>query len=79
MVLALAPTADREQYLLFTKPYLHYVNVIVTRDDFGFVTGLRDLKLDRVGVVAGHSSQQLLSRAYPNSKGNGLSRLCSMA
>jgi two-component system, NarL family, sensor histidine kinase EvgS len=68
VVLALAPTVDREQYLLFTKPYLHYVNVIVTRDDFGFVTGLRDLKLDRVGVVAGHSSQQLLSRAYPNSK-----------
>ena len=52
VVLALAPTADREQYLLFTKPYLHYVNVIVTRDDFGFVTGLRDLKLDRVGVVS---------------------------
>ncbi len=68
VVLALAPTAEREQFLLFTKPYLHYVNVIVTRDDFGFVTGLRDLSLERVGVVAGHSSEQLLSRAYPNSK-----------
>jgi signal transduction histidine kinase/DNA-binding response OmpR family regulator len=68
VVLALAPTADREEYLLFTKPYLHYVNVIVTRDDFGFVTGLRDLALERVGVVVGHSSQQLISRAYPSSK-----------
>ena len=68
VVLALAPTAEREQFLLFTKPYLHYVNVIVTRDDFGFVTGLRDLDLNRVGVVAGHSSEQLLARAYPESK-----------
>jgi signal transduction histidine kinase/CheY-like chemotaxis protein len=67
VVLALAPTAEREEFLLFTKPYLHYVNVIVTRDDFGFVTGLRDLALERVGVVTGHSSQQLISRAYPNS------------
>ena len=67
VVLALAPTAEREEFLLFTKPYLHYVNVIVTRDDFGFVTGLRDLSLERVGVVTGHSSQQLISRAYPNS------------
>ena len=68
VVLAVAPTAEREEYLLFTKPYLHYVNVIVTRDDFPFLTGLRDLSLDRVGVVVGHSSQQLIARAYPNSK-----------
>jgi polar amino acid transport system substrate-binding protein len=68
VVLAVAPTAEREEYLLFTKPYLHYVNVIVTRDDFPFLTGLRDLSLDRVGVVVGHSSQQLISRAYPNSR-----------
>ncbi len=68
IVLALAPTAEREEYLLFTKPYLHYVNVIVTRDDFGFVTGVRDLALERVGVVTGHSSEQLISRAYPNNK-----------
>ncbi len=68
VVLALAPTADREEYLLFTRPYLHYVNVIVTRDDFGFVTGLRDLALERVGVVVGHSSQQLISLAYPSSR-----------
>jgi len=68
VVLAVAPTAEREEYLLFTKPYLHYVNVIVTRDDFPFLTGLRDLALERVGVVVGHSSQQLISRAYPGSK-----------
>jgi len=65
VVLALTPTAEREQFLAFTKPYLHYVNVVVTRDDFGFVTGLRDFEDQRIAVVAGHSSQQLVARAYP--------------
>jgi signal transduction histidine kinase/CheY-like chemotaxis protein len=65
-VLALTPTAEREQFLAFTKPYLHYVNVVVTRDDFGFVTGLRDFENQRIAVVGGHSSQQLVARAYPN-------------
>ena len=65
-VLALTPTVEREQFLAFTKPYLHYVNVVVTRDDFGFVTGLRDFENQRIAVVGGHSSQQLVARAYPN-------------
>jgi two-component system sensor histidine kinase EvgS len=66
VVLALTPTTDRAQFLTFTKPYLHYVNVVVTRDDFGFVTGLRDFEGQRIAVVGGHSSQQLVARAYPN-------------
>jgi signal transduction histidine kinase/CheY-like chemotaxis protein len=66
VVLALTRTADREEFLVFTKPYLHYVNVVVTRDDFGFVTGLRDFANERIAVVRGHSSQQLVARAYPD-------------
>jgi signal transduction histidine kinase/DNA-binding response OmpR family regulator len=66
VVLALTPTTERAQFLAFTKPYLHYVNVVVTRDDFGFVTGLRDFENQRIAVVGGHSSQQLVARAYPN-------------
>ncbi|MFN0317489.1 MAG: ATP-binding protein, partial [Burkholderiales bacterium] len=68
IVLALTPTKEREDFLSFTKPYLQYVNVIVTRDNFGFVTGLGDFEDDRIAVVAGHSAQQLVSRAYPNVK-----------
>jgi signal transduction histidine kinase/DNA-binding response OmpR family regulator len=66
LVLALTRTAERDEFLLFTKPYLHYVNVIVTRDDFGFVSGVRDFPARRVAVVQGHSSQTLISRVYPN-------------
>jgi len=66
VVLALPRTAERETFLAFTKPYLHYVNVIVTRDNFGFVTGLRDFSNERVAVVTGHSSQRLVAKVYPN-------------
>ena len=66
VILALAPSTDREQFLIFTKPYLHYVNVIVTRDNFGFVSSLRDFVENRVAVVEGHSSKQLAARVYPN-------------
>jgi signal transduction histidine kinase/DNA-binding response OmpR family regulator len=66
LVMAVTRASDREDFLLFTKPYIHYVNVIVTRDDFGFVSGLRDFADTRVAVVEGHSSQQLIARAYPN-------------
>ncbi|MSQ59261.1 MAG: transporter substrate-binding domain-containing protein [Betaproteobacteria bacterium] len=68
IVLALTPTKEREDFLSFTKPYLQYVNVIVTRDNFGFVTGLGDFDDERIAVAAGHSAQQLVSRAYPNVK-----------
>lgn len=75
IVLAVAPLPERGEFLLFTRPYLHYVNVIVTRDDFGFVTGLRDFAPERVGVVKGHSAQQLVARAYPNYSGKSYADL----
>ena len=66
VVLAVARSEDREEYLNFTKPYLHYVNVIVTRDDYSFVSGLKDFQENRVAVVEGHSSKQLTAKVYPN-------------
>ena len=62
VVLAVASSVDREQFLNFTKPYLHYVNVIVTRDNYSFVSGLKDFQENRVAVVEGHSSKQLAAR-----------------
>ena len=66
IVLAVTRAQERQPFLAFTKPYLHYVNVIVTRDDYVFVSGLRDFAPERVAVVQGHSSQSLMVRAYPN-------------
>jgi signal transduction histidine kinase/DNA-binding response OmpR family regulator len=67
VVMALTRNPEREEFLSFTKPYLHYVNVIVTRDDFGFVSGMRDFPPGRVAVVKGHSSQTLIQKVYPGS------------
>ncbi|MEO8163933.1 MAG: transporter substrate-binding domain-containing protein, partial [Betaproteobacteria bacterium] len=66
VILAVAASSDREEFLNFTKPYLHYVNVIVTRDDYSFVSGLKDFQENRVAVVEGHSSKQLTAKVYPN-------------
>ena len=66
VVLAVARSVDREEFLSFTKPYLQYVNVIVTRDDYSFVSGLKDFQENRVAVVEGHSSKQLTAKVYPN-------------
>ena len=66
IVLAVTRAQERQPFLAFTKPYLHYVNVIVTRDDYVFVSGLRDFAPERLAVVQGHSSQSLMVRAYPN-------------
>jgi signal transduction histidine kinase/DNA-binding response OmpR family regulator len=65
VVMALTRNPEREEFLRFTKPYLHYVNVIVTRDDFRFVSGMRDFPQGRVAVVKGHSSQTLIQKVYP--------------
>ncbi|HEX7953016.1 MAG TPA: transporter substrate-binding domain-containing protein, partial [Burkholderiales bacterium] len=66
VVLAVARSTEREEFLGFTRPYLQYVNVIVTRDDYNFVSGLKDFQENRVAVVEGHSSKQLAARVYPN-------------
>jgi signal transduction histidine kinase/DNA-binding response OmpR family regulator len=66
VVLAVTPAQERQPFLIFTKPYLQYVNVIVTRDDYGFVSGLRDFAPERVAVVRAHSSHSLMVKAYPN-------------
>jgi signal transduction histidine kinase/CheY-like chemotaxis protein len=66
IVLAVTSAQERQSFLAFTKPYLQYVNVIVTRDDYGFVSGMRDFAPERVAVVSGHSSHSLMVRAYPD-------------
>jgi len=65
IVLALMPSRERTDYLTFTRPYLEYVNVVVTRDDHEFVTGMADFAGRKIAVVQGHSAQQLVARAFP--------------
>lgn len=43
-------SANREQYFLFSKPYVHFQRVIITSTQMHFITGLEDLGSMRVAV-----------------------------
>ena len=55
----LTPSRERSEYLEFTRPYINYTRVILTRDDFPFIAGLKDLSGKRVGIVAGYYQQDV--------------------
>jgi ABC-type amino acid transport substrate-binding protein len=61
----IARTQEREKYLLFTKPYLKFQSVIVTREDAPFISGLPDLSDKPVGVVQGYITHEVIGRDYP--------------
>ncbi len=61
----IARSPEREKYLLFTKPYLRFQSVIVTRKGAPFLSGLADLSGQAVGVVKGYVTHEMIGRDYP--------------
>ncbi|MDX1528121.1 MAG: EAL domain-containing protein [Gammaproteobacteria bacterium] len=59
-------TPQRREYLEFTQSYLDFPMVIVTRDDASFISGLDDLAGQRIGVVKGYATVDLIRLNYPN-------------
>ncbi len=57
---------DRRQYLLFTRPYLSFPLVIVTRNDAPFVSGLDSLIGRSIAVPRDYYTHKLLERDYPS-------------
>lgn len=64
MAPAMAYTAERAQYLLFTDPYVHLPTVVFTQKGFKDIAGLKDLRGMRVGVVNGYVSHTFLKNNY---------------
>jgi diguanylate cyclase (GGDEF)-like protein/PAS domain S-box-containing protein len=60
VVPAAMASAQREQYLTFTAPYLDFPMVIITRSDAPFVSNLRALGGKQVAVVKDYVSHELL-------------------
>jgi PAS domain S-box-containing protein len=58
------PSAAREKFLIFTKPYTTYPSVIVTRKD-RLAGGLNDLRGMKVGVNKGQIIESNLERDHP--------------
>ncbi len=58
-------TPERSKFLQFTKPYLSFPMVILTREDAQFISGVQDFENNKVAVVRGYAIQELLERDYP--------------
>ncbi|MFZ5584700.1 MAG: PAS domain S-box protein [Thermodesulfobacteriota bacterium] len=61
----LARAPDREQFLIFTKPYLSFPLVIFTRKDFPYVGSLADFEDRRLAEVEALAYYQRIKREYP--------------
>ncbi|WP_250655655.1 ATP-binding protein [Alkalimarinus coralli] len=65
-ITAIAKTPQREDYMLFSEPYFSFPIVLVIREGLGFVTDLRELDDERVGVVKGYASYDYLIINHPD-------------
>ncbi|UZE96464.1 ATP-binding protein [Alkalimarinus alittae] len=64
-ITAIAKTPQREELMLFSEPYFSFPIVLVIREGMGFITDLRELKNERVGVVKGYASYDYLIINHP--------------
>jgi len=60
----------RKRFLNFTKPYMSFPLVIVTRKDYDFIGGLNDLIGKEVALPVGFYTSEMISRDFPNIKIN---------
>jgi serine phosphatase RsbU (regulator of sigma subunit)/ABC-type amino acid transport substrate-binding protein len=61
-------TPERQTYLAFTKPFITSPQVIFTREDYPYISGLKALQGKPVAAVKGYSITDILARDYPELK-----------
>jgi len=66
IISAAVSTSNRKKYLNFTKPYLKFPQVIVTREKEPFIDDFDDITNKRIGVVKNSAVVELLKNKYPN-------------
>lgn len=64
----LVQTPERSEFLVFTRPYLDFQTVAVTRKDAPFMADLKGLKDVKVAVVEGYFVHDMLKRDFPEMK-----------
>ncbi len=62
----LVKTPERSKFFLFSRPYLSYGMVILTRDDAPFINGIHDFDSGRVAIIKGYVTQEFLEKDYPD-------------
>lgn len=68
MTIATQPTPKRLKYARFSKPYVTYPIVIVTKNDVGFIDNLDLLKGKTIAVGEGYAVAYILKKDYPQLK-----------
>lgn len=63
---AIARTAHRDTYLLFTEPYLYFPSLVYMRDDAGLITGLEDLTSKHIAVERNYANHEILKENHPD-------------
>ena len=64
----LKETPSRKEYLNFTTPYLNPSVVLVTKPNVYFIDDVQVLKTEKIGVVKGYASKDVLLQQYPHMK-----------
>ena len=65
---AVTKTPERSEYLLFSKPYIQFPAVIVTRDSFTGSLHLRNLADRKVDIKEGYAARYYVTTNYPRIK-----------
>ena len=66
IISAAVSTTNRKKYLNFTKPYLKFPQVIVTREKEPFIDDFEDITHKKIGVVKNSAVVELLKNKYAN-------------
>lgn len=62
----LSSTENRQQYFLFTEPYLQIPTVIITQRAMPTLSSITDLEDSTLGIIKGYASTEWLEKNYPN-------------
>ena len=68
IISCISMTPERETYLAFTKPFITSPQVIFTREEYPYISGLNGLQGKSVAAVKGYSITDILARDYPKLK-----------
>ncbi len=58
-------TPERKKYLNFTTPYFYSALVLVTKPNVTFIDNVEQLQDEKIGVVKGYASYEMLRKQYP--------------
>jgi len=68
MVPMISTTESRKRRLEFTSAFMDYNVVIISREDFPFISGIPGLKSNNTGMVAGSNILERVIQKYPKLK-----------